>query len=564
MYIDATYDYYNEKITGWLRDTDGSLVKFTEAAPYYCYVDDPNGDIKSMFGSMTVRKDFGSRQEFENFLTLNRNRTWESDISPLYKFLSDTFYGAESTKLNIGYFDIEVDFDLSNGKGYPLPLNPFGQINSISMFDTAKMKYVMIILSDVDIKLKDDEFDVEVYRCVTERQLLDTFIKMIDNVDVLTAWNGDLFDIPYIIQRCKRVYGDQEGLKKLCRDGFSAKEREIVDNFGNDAIVYDLVGRVHLDLMDLYQNFTFGEQGTKKLDNICEIEEVGRKVSYKGDLGELYRTNPQKFFEYSLHDSRLLYKLDMKKKFIDLAINMGRRASVRYKDVMGSIKYLEHSIRNYTHFIRDEMLVLPDKEDNSREPFPGAFVLDNKVGIYSWTCSIDLASLYPSTIRAINISPETHLLQCENNDEDFVKVVHQSNDDINVRHMETGEYFTLKGFELHQLIKDNNYTISAYGSIFDSKQGIIPEILALWYTERKNTKAKSKEYFKMGDKAKGEFYDMQQNLAKLGLNSLYGAISNPYSRLYTIFCAASTTLTGQMIERHQIYMADKLVKENVK
>lgn len=561
MYIDAIYDYTNERIIGWLRDTNGNLVKFDEPSPYYCYVDDPNGNINSMFGTKTVRKDFATKKDFNNFLTMNNNRVWESDISPLYKFLSDTFYGSESTILNVMPFDIEVDFDLEDGRGYPLPSNPFGEINSISMFDVYHKKYILLALTDKDIKLEDDEFEVEVIKCVTERQLLDTFFKKIDHVDILTAWNGEFFDIPYIMQRCKLLYGDK-WLTKLCRDGYYAKEREITDQFGNDVTVYDLVGRVHLDLLQLYKNFTFGEKPSYKLDNICEAEKVGKKVDYTGDLGELYRTDPQRFFEYSLHDSRLLYKLDSKVKFIDLAINMGRKASIRYNDVMGSIKYLEHSIRNYTHFDREEMMVLPDKGDNKRESFPGAFVLETKAGVYGWSTSIDLSSLYPSVIIALNISPETHLLQCDNNHEDFLKVVQQSTDDICVTHVETFEEFTLKGFELYELIRENGYTISAYGSIFDSSTGIIPEVLSLWTKQRSEFKNKGQELEKAGDKAQSDYFMMMSGLAKLSNNSLYGAISNPYSRFYTIYCAASTTLSGQMVERQQIYMADKFVEDD--
>jgi DNA polymerase elongation subunit (family B) len=514
-----------------------------------------------MFGTKTIRKDFTTKKDYQNFLTMNKMRTWESDISPLYKFLSDTFYGSESTTLNVGYFDIEVDFDLADGQGYPLASNPFGEINSISLFDLSRKTYVLIALTDKNIVLSDDEFEVELYKCVTERQLLDTFFKVIEDIDILSAWHGDIFDIPYIMQRCKLLYGS-EWLTKLCRNGYKAKEVDTFDKFGNPAITYELIGRVHLDLLELYRKFSFGEKPSFKLDNICAAEGVGRKIDYTGDLGELYRNDPQKFFEYSLRDSKLLYNLDKKVTYIDLAINMGRKASIRYTDVTGSIKYLEHAIRNYTHFDRDVVVVLPDKANNEREPFPGAFVVETKMGIYGWSTSIDLGSLYPSTIMAINISPETHILQCENNHNDFIKVVHQSIDDINITHVESGEEFTLKGFELYEMLRENGYTISAYGSIFSNEVGIIPEILTLWLSQRKEFKDKGMELSISGDSKMSEYYMMLSNLAKLSNNSLYGAISNPYSRFYTIYCAASTTLTGQMIERHQIYMADKIVEED--
>lgn len=493
MFVDAIYDYYNDEIVGWARDEDGSLVKFNEPPPHYCYVDDDNGNIKSMFNTTVSKVEFDSLKEYKNFVNNTTKRLWESDISPLYKFLSDMFFGSPSTKLNVGLFDIEVDFDLNLGIGYPVPENPYGKINSVSLYDSYNEKYIMIVLSSVDIKLEDGEFPVEVIRCVTEKQLLDTFFKKIDHIDILSAWNGTYFDIPYIMERCKMLYG-KKGLSKLCRGGYNAREKEVLDSFGNTKVVYDLVGRVHLDYLEIYRKFTFGERDSYKLDNICEFENVGRKVDFVGDLGELYRTDPQTFFEYSLHDSRLLFRLDKKLKFINLAITMGRNASIRYPEVLGSIKYLEFAIRNYAHYVRDEVLVLPDKEDNKREDFPGAFVLDTKVGVYGWSSSIDIASLYPNTIISIGISPETHLLQCEYNTDDFVEIVHQTDKIINLRYMETGEYFQMTAEEVFELIKSNNFTISAYGSIFDNRIGIIPEILSVWYKERKSFKTTGKEY----------------------------------------------------------------------
>ena len=281
-------------------------------------------------------------------------------------------------------------------------------------------------------------------------------------------------------------------------------------------------------------------------------------------MGELYRTDPRKFFEYSLHDTRLLVKLEDKLKYLQLAVTMARKATIKYNDVLGTIKYLEHAVLNHCHFDRKEMLVIPNlNEDNTRDGLTGAFVVDTIPGVYGWSCSTDIASLYPSTIRALNLSPETHVFQCTSKFDDFVKIVENDcNDIIDLIYIPTGECIQLPVNEVREMIDDNNYTISANGSIMDtSKRGIIPEILDIWYYERRDMKNLSKDYKKSGDLVKAEYYNNMQNLRKIGLNSLYGAISNQFCRFYTLNIAASITLTGQVIEMQQIYRANEFVNK---
>lgn len=564
MYVDAIHK--GDDIVVWVRDVDGTLERFDVPAPYYCYKPDPKGSLKSIFGDTVSKVEFDTRSEYNAFVE-RYTKLYESDISSVYKFLSDNFYGAEEADLNVSLFDIEADVDLSLGQGYPVPENPYGKVNSISLFDVRTQEYHMIVLPyKMDkvkkMKLTDPDHKVNTYLCHTEKQLFDTFIKVIEDIDVLSAWNGEKYDIPYLVQRACRVYGEAKGKTVLCRDGFSVKEREAVDDFGNEFIRYTLVGRVHLDYLQLYKKFTFGERSSYKLDNIAEAELGIKKLPYAGDLGTLWREDPQTFYDYSLHDSRLLKLLDEKLKFLELAKTMGRKGSILYNDVLGSIKYLEQTIRNYCHHDRETPVVLPSKDpDASRESFPGAFVMQTKPNAYGWSCSVDLASLYPSVIRSLNISPETHLFQCSMKHADFIKIAERSNELVEFYDTKTMEGFELPAWEVSDFIRENNFTISAWGAILSENQGIIPEVLDLWYTERKRTKGLAKEYALSGEKKKSEYFDMMQQLMKLNLNSLYGAISNPFSRFYNINLAASVTMSGQMVERYQCWAADQIVKQ---
>lgn len=560
MYIDAVQR--KDEIIVWTRDEKGNLSKHEAPAPYYCYQVVAESDLHSMFGHPVAKKEFDNRQDYQNFVD-SHGQLFESDISPLHKYLSDTYYKTEGV-INKAFFDIEVDFDLNDGLGYPTPDNPFGKINSLSMFDVKTQTYHQLMLTDDKTIILKDEYEnlpVKCWHCVTEKQLLDTFMRLIEDVDLLSGWNSGGYDVPYIMARAIKLYGIDRGYQMLSRDGFKTKSKDGEDKFGNNRIIYTPVGRVHLDMLELYKKFTFEESGSNSLDSIAEKELDMKKIEYEGDLGELYRTNPQKFFEYSLHDSRLLKMLDEKLKHIELAIKMSRQATILYHEVFGSIKPLEHSIRNYAHFERKIPLVLPDKNPhNKREKFPGGFVIDTKPGVYRWTQSIDLASLYPSVIRMCNISPETHVLQCVQGHKAFIKIVEESDEIINIQEVDTSEIHQIKASEVKRIMKEENLTLSANGSLFDNNiQGLIPEVLSLWYEERKRVKKLAQELDKQGKKEEAEYNSDLSFTLKVYLNSLYGAISNPFSRFFTLNCAKSVTLTAQTIEKFQTWKADGIV-----
>lgn len=559
MFIDAIE--YQSKIRCWYRTDDNELHLIEEPAPYYCYRrDDNNGAYKSLFGESLTKQVFDNRQEYNTYVN-TRSGLYESDISPVYKFLSDTFYEhSDDNYVNVGMFDIEVDYDLRDNNGYPLPENPFGKINSVSLYDVRKDEFHMVVLHDcIDIASKEGE-NLTIHHCVTERQVLDTFFKLIADIDILCAHYGDHYDIPYIYERCKIIYGDKEGLRKMCRGGHTVKSYEKKDDYGNTYTHYSLVGRVHLDYLELYKRFTFGKLPSNSLDYISNYELGAEKLKYKGDLGDLYRNDPKTFFEYSLHDSRLLRDLDRKLKFVELAAKVTAKATTKFSDVFGTLKVLEHTIINFAHFDQDEMIIIPDKGKHEKIKYEGGYVADTKVGVYGYVSTIDLEGLYPAVMRTANISPETHLFQCSNNNADFVKVVEQSTDDIDMLYIPTGEVISMKGFELYSFLREQHYTISAHGSIFSDEEGLIPKILTLWYDERKAMKKKSKEYFKAGDTDQGQYYDMLQLVRKLYNNSIYGAMGNIYCRFYSLDLVESITANGREIEKFQLCESDKIIE----
>ena len=565
MYISAKQEF--DTIYYWYRDQDRNLHFSSKDATNYmsAFYKHPEGDYKTIFGDRVREVYFDSMKELRSFKD-KKDELYESDIKPVHKFLSKNFYGMSNPKeypVNVLLFDIEVDFDLDDGLGYPKPENPFGEVNAVSAYDTVNNEYIMLMVAEEgEVTLEDTNGGLPVH-CMfydTEIQLLRAFKELMDDFDVVSAWNGEVFPIPYIIERVKRNFGKEIAMNYFCREDFRANEREYVDEYGNNAIDYTFYGRTHLDMMQLFKNFTFHEYQSYSLDNICLEELDEQKITYDGDLGKLYREDKQRFFEYSLHDVYLMKKLHDKFKHIEIAITMARESTINFHEIFGSIKPIEMKIYNYCKFERDETIILPDIKENSKEKFPGAFVYYTIQGIHEDVAVWDIGSLYPSTIRALNISPETFIMQCEGRFDDFLSVVHREDKNICVELRGTNEQFVLKAWELKNIIKENGYIISANGSIFTNEfYGLIPEVLSVWANRRNEYKKlmKSEE-----DQDLLDHYNLMQQLQKLYSNSTYGITSNEHSRFYDIDIAKSITLSGQMSGKWQGYYANECI-ENV-
>jgi len=572
MYIDATR--IRDEVWCWERDRNGELFTNVVPAPYYCYMKSATPEAVSIFGDPVKRVDFESFKEFKDFKS-HRNDLFESDIAPEYKHLSDTYHSTDTeVPVHIGFFDIEVDFNLKDGLGYPRPENPFGEINAISLFDTAKGEYHMLMfdtpeLNKVTLKDPDGEYPVIIHRTRNERDLLLCFADVIKDIDILTAWNGDKFDIPYIMARATKHFG-ASAPSLLCRDDFLAKSSEKVDAFGNDFTKWELVGRLHLDMLDIYKKFTYEVKRSYALNAIAEEELGEKKTDYDDNLGELYRNDPQTFFEYSLQDARLLKKLNDKKRIIELLIQLGRKATIRFPDVLGTVKMIESLVVNYCHtHDPNQLVVVPDKKDHDKETLEGGYVYETMTGRHEWMASYDLTSLYPSVMMMLGISPETYIFQAKNRFQDYIKIVTESEDEVvlqavgqhvDYRHLK-GEDFHFTGKEAMEFIREQGYCISANGCIFTGKDGFVSRVIRNGFETRKHYKVMMKEAAKAGDKEKEALYDLYQMASKIVINSAYGAITNNHFRFFDIDLGKSITLTGQIISKAQMKMVNDTIKE---
>ena len=574
-YIDALFDRDKDRIHVVER-VDGERVYREYPANYVFYYDDPRGKFRTIYDTPVSRFSTRNGKEFHKEQRINGNkRLWESDINPIFRCLEENYLGANSPKLQTAFFDIEVDFDPL--RGYSKPEDPFNAITAISVYLDWLDKMVTMVVPPKSYSWETaqeicDTFD-NCYLFEREEDMLNTFLDLIQDADILSGWNSEGFDIPYTTMRITKVLS-KDDTRRLCLWGQLPKQR-IFERFGAENLTFDLLGRVHMDYMQLYRKYTYEERHSYSLDAIAEYELDERKLQYEGTLDQLYNKDFPKFIDYNRQDTMILAKLDKKLRFLDLANELAHDNTVLLQTTMGAVAVTEQAIINEAH---SRGMVVPNRrarDDQGNTQAAGAYVAYPKKGMHEYVGAIDINSLYPSAIRALNMGPETIVGQLRPIMTDhYIKEKMDSGSSFAdawenmfgsleyqaVMNMEPGTELTLdwqdgssdvmSAADVWRMIFDSNqpWTFSANGTIFkyDTK-GIIPGLLERWYAERKEMQAKKKAAETKEDTA---FWDKRQLVKKINLNSLYGAILNPGCRFFDQRIGQSTTLTGRIIAKH--------------
>lgn len=582
-YVDAFYNRDEDVICVVERDTEGNRQFKDYPVRHVFYYQDPKGKFQSIKGEPLTRVTSKNLKEHRKELAIHSNKKlYESDINPIFRTLEDHYLNVDAPKLNVAFYDIEVDFDPE--RGYAAPDDAFMPITAIAVHLQWLETLVCFAIPPKTISMDEALEAVEEFPNTilfdNEADMLNAFLDLIQDADVLSGWNSEGFDIPYTVNRITKVLS-KEDTRRLCLWNQFPKKREY-EKYGKSAVTYDLIGRVHLDSLELYRKYTYEERHTYRLDAIGEMEIGENKIPYEGTLDQLYNNDFKEFIRYNKQDTALLDKLDKKLKFIDLANTVAHENTVLLQTTMGAVAVTEQAIVNEAH--RRGMIV-PNrvKREPGSEQAAGAYVAYPKKGIHEWIGSLDINSLYPSTIRALNMGPETIVGQLR---QDGTKAFIESqlgkgksfaaawegkfgsleyeavmNREIGREitiDWENGGSDTLSAAQVYDLIFDSNqpWIISANGTIFTYEfEGIIPGLLKRWYAERKQMQTKLKEAIKAGNAIEEEYWDKRQLVKKINLNSLYGAILNPGCRFFDNRIGQSTTLTGRQIAKH---MASKI------
>ena len=327
-YIDGYFDRNSDIIRVVERQNKERIFK-EYPIKYTFYNEDPGGKYKSTTGKTLSRIVSKNTKDFHKELAINRNKTlFESDINPIYQCLSENYLNQDAPDLNIAFFDIEADFDPE--KGFSQPNDPFMPITAItvSLQWLGTMATFAIPPKTMDIEeAKELTKGIDnVYLYKDEADMLKAFLDIIEDADVISGWNSEGYDLPYIINRIKKVMS-KDDTRRLCLWKQMPKKRTF-ERYGREQETYDLVGRVHLDSLELYRKYTYEERHSYRLDAIGEHEIGEKKTVYEGSLDQLYNQDFRTFIEYNRQDVALLDKLDQKLKFIALSNELAHANTV--------------------------------------------------------------------------------------------------------------------------------------------------------------------------------------------------------------------------------------------
>jgi DNA polymerase elongation subunit (family B) len=533
--------------TVYIFDDEKGMITLPWSEFNYAYVKDPAGKFLSMTGQRVSKTRRFSR---------GHPNVFESDLPRETRVLTDLYLHEDNPSEGniVMFFDIEV----SMANGIPNVHTPNNEITSIALYDPTIDKYTVFVLDTVGLYTNRTVEGTDIIFCPTEVDLLHNFSNLYEQIQptIITGWNSNGFDVPYLYNRMRQVCGKSIA-NKLSPIG-KVKYSERLER-------YRIAGVSSLDYLDLYKKFTYTQQPNYRLDTIGRLEVNMGKVPYDGSLDQLFRDDLEKFIEYNLQDVRIIVELDKKLKLIELVRGICHIGHVPYEDYGMSSRFLEGTIVTYLH---RKGIVVTDKPQNTHEKiqdsddeettdgFIGAYVKDPTPGLYEWIYSLDLQSLYPSIIMSLNISPETKVgfVQNWNMEQHFRKeiiayVVKEKDDNTTVE---------MSYDVFMEFMEENNLSISSNGVLYNNdKRGIIPEVLATWFDQRIEYKNMMKKYLNEGNKEMAEYYDRRQHIQKIFLNSLYGYLGLPVGRFYDTANAAAVTISGQDVIKSSAKVVNK-------
>ena len=484
-------------------------------------------------GGIRDARDFIKRyDEVENFKIYGMNRFEYAFITEQHGGMVDW----EMDQISIGVVDIEVGSE----NGFPDPYIASQPITAICIkyFDGT-----CVVFGCGDYEVKGTE---KYIKCLDEYWLCKNFLNYWQSncPDIITGWNIKFFDMPYIVNRFRKILNEEE-TRKLSPWNIITERKANVNN--RELIAYDFLGVCALDYIELYKWYAPGgkSQESYRLDNIAQVELGEGKIAYDeyDSLHALYRQNYQKFIEYNIKDVDLILKLDDKLKLLELAITLAYDTKTNYDDVFAQTRMWDSL--TYSYLLDKKIVVPPRVVKDKTSAFEGAYVKEPQVGLHNWIASFDLNSLYPHLMVQYNISPET-LIEPSNYTDEMRNIIMDgvSVDKMLSKQVDTS---TLSGV-----------TLTPNGQFFRTdKQGFLPKMMEEMYIDRSKFKKlmlKAKQDYE-NETDESKKYDIEKRIArynnlqlakKVSLNSAYGALGSQYFRFYDLRMALGVTTTGQL------------------
>lgn len=561
-YRNIYYDGKERCVTVFSWDKDGKRIKFDASVDPYLYVEG-NGEYESIFGTKLSKKLFRTQYDRYKFLKDTNIKRVFDNFPVTQQYLIDTFWKVNETPefaqhpIKVMFLDIEVyapdDFPHANKANEP--------VNVITVYDSLAKKYVTWGIKDYT----SEDKDVKYIKCISEKDLFTKFIEYFENdyPDILTGWNSEFFDIPYVINRCTKILGE-EYTKRLSPSG-NVYNRSIKGQFGQEQIRWYIEGISLIDYLDVYKRFCLGVRESYKLAAIAEIELGESKVNFGAmNLATLADKDWKTFIDYNIQDVKLLVKMEEKLKYTELIRMLAYVGLTTFEAAMGSLSVINGATAVRARFRDQKIPSFIRDEDTGKNP--GAYVGEPLSGFQENIISFDANSLYPNVMISLNISPETKVGVLENKTEDSVTLRHVS-----------GKTYTLPMEKFASFVEKEQIAISKADVLFtQKKKGVMPEILDYYYNKRqsirKDLKKLKKQYSEFSDKRSVEAkqtkltidqLDAKQMCIKVFINSIYGYFGNKNAPFGDDDIASSITLTGQSVIKHSNELLKNFIKGKI-
>lgn len=558
MFINVYYNTKKSKIHLWEEIKGKKFYDEIDWVPY-CFVNNSNGDYQTIYGDLVSKKHFKSYKNYIDFCKNNHNGVYENKVVPVIQFLAERYHKLQTEEMTPPQLKIySLDMEVHSESGFPKVDEAKHEITAISITNISSGKVESFGIKPLNVELN---YDYNYHDCKDEKSLLKIFLNWWNNnmPDVITGWNINAdykvnliggFDLPYIVNRCKVLFGEDTNLyKKLSPLNIvNIFEKESSDNF-----IVDIAGLSIIDYMSLYKWYTTNNLESYSLETVCRHELNKGKVEYEDDLKSLFYNDWDKYIEYNIEDTYLIKELEDKLGYIKLAQSLSLLCKCPLKMYNSTTNLVEGLM--LTRFRRSGKCA-PYFAGGSQVHYPAAYVKKPKEGKYDWLFSLDIASSYPHAIVALNMSIETL----------YGKILNMSEEDIE-RYMERKEFpeFEIDKNGIIKTVKSRNlkifnkaiekkiFSIAPNGVVFyNDPKGVYASMEKDIFLKRKELKRKMslkrKEYIKTGDiktKYEAENLHVSQWAYKIIINGAYGILATPYSRWFAPYIAEAVTAVGR-------------------
>ena len=560
MYRNVYYDQREQLVKLFTWDNQGRRIVTDCSYNPYIWIESkkPTGK-KSLFNTDVMRKDFRTHWDRNKYITdSGRTRVFEN-INPEHQFLIDMFWKEHQSDsfsqhpLKILYIDIET----YSPDDFPIPSEAKDTINVITVFNSLTNRFVTWGLHEMTRDIDNCDY----VHCDNEVVLLENFLNYLerDYPDIITGWNTEFFDIPYIINRIRNVLGE-DAVKRLSpvRNVF---KRSIMGQFGREQDKYYIKGVACLDYLDVYKKFSVGLRESYKLDAIAEFELEEKKIDYGNmNLATLADDDWQLFVEYNVQDVNLIVKMEDKLRYLGLMRMLAYVGCTTFESAMGTLSTITGAVVMKG---RETDVVIPTfvKDTTHHQRYEGAFVGEPQRGFQENVLSFDANSLYPNTMISLNLSPETKIGE----------ITHKDDKQVSIKHV-NGQVFQLSHDAFAKFVADEKIAISKAKILFTQKRkGIVPEIVDRLYQQRVEIKKelqKNRVKLHKLDESDSQYkkikrridqLDIKQFTIKILINTVYGYFGNKHAPIGDSDIARSITLTGQAV----IKQSNKILSEYI-